>query len=78
LTPLSSVALERLQSELAFTRVEAGAGGRALAARLAESGAAGADGGSGEYWIIALAGVLGLLVFEMALTRYWWASGGGG
>jgi Aerotolerance regulator N-terminal/von Willebrand factor type A domain len=64
LTPLSEADWKRLAGSLGFTRVEAGE--KPLAARLG-----GTRGGENEYWLAALAGVMGLLVIELAVTRAW-------
>jgi hypothetical protein len=64
LTPLSETDWKRLAGSLGFTRVEAGekpfaaSGGRTR-------------GGGNEYWLAGLAGVMGLLVIELAITRAW-------
>jgi hypothetical protein len=63
LTPLAESDWERLERSIGFTRLEAGE--KPLAARLS-----GTRGGS-EYWLAALAGVMGLLVIELAMTRAW-------
>lgn len=67
LAPLDESAWRRLQEQLGFTRL--GPSDRSLAARLVGTRA----GGRGDrYWLIALAGVLGLFVVELALTRAWY------
>ena len=66
LAPLDEATWQRLQEQLGFTRLEPV--GRSLAARLIGTRA----GGGGErYWLLALGGVLGLFVIELALTRAW-------
>jgi hypothetical protein len=64
LTPLSEDDWRRFERSLGFTRLETGE--RPLAARVSA-----ARGGGNEYWLAALAGVMGLLVIELAMTRAW-------
>ncbi|MEO6436177.1 MAG: BatA domain-containing protein [Tepidisphaeraceae bacterium] len=70
LSPLARSHWDLLAARLDFERMESGA--RRLATRLGDAR------GGGEYWLVALLGVLGLLVIEMTLTRRWSASGGAG
>jgi hypothetical protein len=63
LDPLAEADWKKLETRLGFPRVEGGE--KPLAARLSVT-----RGGS-EYWLAALAAVMGLLVIELALTRAW-------
>jgi hypothetical protein len=67
LEPLAEPDWKRLESALGFTRLEGG-DDRPLATRVSATRGAGS-----EYWLSALAGVMGLLVIELALTRAWGA-----
>ncbi len=62
LTPLDGARWQKLEKEMGFTRVT---DARVLAARLS------ATRPNTELWLAALAGVLGLIVIELALTRAW-------
>jgi len=64
LTPLAEDEWKRLERSLGFTRLDAGE--RPLAARVSAT-----RGGGNEYWLAALAAVMGLLVIELAMTRAW-------
>jgi hypothetical protein len=66
LTPLDDAGWAKLQDQLAFTRLEPT--DRSLAARLIGTRSSGAGE---QIWMIALGGVLGLFVIELALTRAW-------
>jgi hypothetical protein len=65
LSPLAEADWKRMETSLGFARMDAGE--KPLAARLS------ATRGGSEYWLAALAGVMGLLVIELALTRAWGA-----
>ena len=75
LTPLDEPAWTRLQEQLGVTLMEPASGTRSLASRLIRTREDGAA--RDQYWLAALAGVLGLFVVELTLARFWSATSSG-